>query len=283
MHLSIAATLLACTAGAQAFVDSSPFVLFSTSALPKSSNNAQLQTSAQVLASAKELLTSCPTDRYILVSQPNLHAADIRREGTNPQCMTPTLCGVGMDEKSSVYSVAEVIGQISGRPLKEYIVEACKAKGKEGVQIDRVELKHLPAVGDKSLSEERRETLRDNDLELDKLLHVLDEYTVIMFSDPNELRPYEPEFSSEPAAHMDLKRWSEENEYLERRKPNSTGNHLPLFEKYQFFTPGVFMSLIVVIVILSILSVGLRALASLEVSYGAFDKEMGPAAQKKQM
>lgn len=76
----------------------------------------------------------------------------------------------------------------------------------------------------------------------------------------------------------------------------------PLFEKYQFFTPGksspgdtalgwallipiegIFMSFIVISIILSILGVGLKALASLEVSYGAFDKDMGPAAQKKQL
>lgn len=41
------------------------------------------------------------------------------------------------------------------------------------------------------------------------------------------------------------------------------------------------MALITAIVLLSILSVGLRALGSLEVSYGAFEKDMGPAAQKK--
>lgn len=102
---------------------------------------------------------------------------------------------------------------------------------------------------------------------------------------------------------MDLKRWAEEGEMLVRRKSNSTSN-LPLFEKYQFFTPGeifvsggnvpirrgslilapgVFMSLLVLIILLSILAVGLKALSSLEVSYGAFDKEMGPAAQKKQL
>jgi hypothetical protein len=43
------------------------------------------------------------------------------------------------------------------------------------------------------------------------------------------------------------------------------------------------MTFVVLLIILSILSVGLKALASLEVSYGAFDKDMGPAAQKKQM
>lgn len=42
------------------------------------------------------------------------------------------------------------------------------------------------------------------------------------------------------------------------------------------------MTLIVLAILLSILGVGLKSLSSLEVSYGAFDKEMGPAAQKKQ-
>lgn len=42
------------------------------------------------------------------------------------------------------------------------------------------------------------------------------------------------------------------------------------------------MGIIVSLVLFSILFVGIKALASLEVSYGAFDKEMGPAAQKKQ-
>lgn len=98
---------------------------------------------------------------------------------------------------------------------------------------------------------------------------------------------------------MDLKRSSDGVEVLVKRKSNST-NNLPLFEKYQFFTPGefplpseshrlliqvlgVFMSFVVLVILLSILAVGLKALSSLEVSYGAFDKEMGPAAQKKQM
>jgi len=45
---------------------------------------------------------------------------------------------------------------------------------------------------------------------------------------------------------------------------------------------GIFSGLIALIVILSILTVGLRSLASLEVSYGAFDRGNGPAAQKNQ-
>ncbi len=45
---------------------------------------------------------------------------------------------------------------------------------------------------------------------------------------------------------------------------------------------GLFMGIIVTVILLSILSVGISAVSSLEVSYGAFDKEMGPAAHKKQ-
>ena len=45
---------------------------------------------------------------------------------------------------------------------------------------------------------------------------------------------------------------------------------------------GLFMGLIVGLLLLSILYVGISAVSSLQVSYAAFDKEMGPAAQKKQ-
>lgn len=41
------------------------------------------------------------------------------------------------------------------------------------------------------------------------------------------------------------------------------------------------MALLVSLILVLILSVGLSAIGSLQVSYGAFDKEMGPAAQKK--
>lgn len=44
---------------------------------------------------------------------------------------------------------------------------------------------------------------------------------------------------------------------------------------------GIFMGILVTLVMLALLSVGLNAISSLQVSYGAFEKEMGPAAQKK--
>lgn len=79
---------------------------------------------------------------------------------------------------------------------------------------------------------------------------------------------------------MDLKR----DFTSHRRASNSTiaASSGPLFEKYQFFGPGIFMGLLVFIILFSILYVGITGIAGLQVSYAAFDKEMGPVAQKKQ-
>jgi hypothetical protein len=45
---------------------------------------------------------------------------------------------------------------------------------------------------------------------------------------------------------------------------------------------GLFMGFLVSLILISILYVAISGVASLQVSYAAFDKEMGPAAQKKQ-
>ncbi|KAK0636289.1 BIG/ATPase V1 complex, subunit S1 [Bombardia bombarda] len=287
MQLSIAATLLAACAAVNAFSDSSPFILFSTAELPSPPTDAQLQTSSQVLAAAKQLLASCPTERYVLVSEPNVHAADIRdgAAGANSRCQMPSLCrAVASEATRGRFSVAEVIGQVSSGPLKEYVQEACAKKGKTAVTVDKVELRHLPAVSVREEdAAERRMVLAQNDYELGQLLESLEgeQYTVVILSDPNEFKAYEPEFVQ--PVHMDLKRQPKESvAFIGRRAGDSKYDNRPLFEKYQFFTPGVFMALVTLVVILSILTVGLKALASLEVSYGAFDKDMGPAAQKKQ-
>lgn len=104
------------------------------------------------------------------------------------------------------------------------------------------------------------------------------DYTAILFSDPNEFKPYEAEFAD--PIHVELKRQAEPV-FLERRQDDRS-NSAPLFEKYQFFTPGIFMGFFALFIMLSIVYVGLTALSSLQVSYGAFEKEMGPAAHKKQ-
>jgi hypothetical protein len=76
------------------------------------------------------------------------------------------------------------------------------------------------------------------DRELGLLLDSLNgDYTLLLFSDPNDGKSYEADFGD--AINLDLKR-REVLEVVGKRKDNSTS--LPLFEKYQFFTPGTLSS-----------------------------------------
>jgi hypothetical protein len=103
-----------------------------------------------------DILSSCPTERYLLVSQPNLNAGDIS-DGSG--CKMPNLCRVvENNEIQGRFSVAEVIGQVSGVALAEGINAACLAKGKQA-SIREVELADLPGLGDQG---KRKEALADN-------------------------------------------------------------------------------------------------------------------------
>lgn len=92
---------------------------------------------------------------------------------------------------------------------------------------------------------------------------------------------YEMDEPYPSSMHIDLKR-----DVYPRASNNTNGtnldSNLPLFEKYQFLSSGIFMGGVVSILLLSILYVGISAIAGLEISVMAFSKEMGPAAQKKQ-
>jgi hypothetical protein len=89
--------------------------------------------------------------------------------------------------------------------------------------------------------------------------------------------PYEMENSFGNYEQLELKR--DLSSHVKRANSTSSPG---LFERYQYFTPGLFMAFSAIIPLFLILLVGIRALTSLEVSYFAFSKEMGPNAQKKQ-
>ncbi len=92
-----------------------------------------------------------------------------------------------------------------------------------------------------------------------------------------ELHMYEMDDPFPSALHLDLKR-----DVDAHQANNTVSSTLPLFEKYQFFTPAIFMAIPVALILFLILYVGVSAVSSLQVSYFAFSKEMGPTAQKKQ-
>lgn len=68
----------------------------------------------------------------------------------------------------------------------------------------------------------------------------------------------------------------------DEKKTNTTLPEGSLFKRYQFFTPAIFAGYLALFFLLSVLYVAFTALSSLQVSYGAFENEMGPSAAKKQ-
>ncbi|KAI1776099.1 BIG1-domain-containing protein [Hypoxylon cercidicola] len=260
--LSTAAALAACCASAQAFSDTSPFIMWSTAKLESPPTSDQLQSNGEVHTSIEKLLADCPTERYLIVSQPNVHASDLL-----PNDVASNL-DRSVRKAQSMYTVAEVAGQLDTKTVSAYIRRAC-----EKPFIDELELTALPSAN-------VAETLKKNDEEFGMVLEQFERegsYTVIYAGSPRETpKTYTADFQE--AVHTELKR---SLHGLRQRADNSTRN-LPLFEKYQYFSPGIFMGLVSLVVLMSILYAGISAVASLEVPYGAFDKEMGPAAQKKQ-
>lgn len=95
-----------------------------------------------------------------------------------------------------------------------------------------------------------------------------------------EAEDYQIETNFQSAVHMELKR--DFSAHKRESNHSTTPRSAPLFEKYMFFGPGLFMGLLATFLLLSILYVGISGVASLQVTYAAFDREMGPAASKKQ-
>ncbi|RDW74119.1 hypothetical protein BP5796_07561 [Coleophoma crateriformis] len=294
MRLSTAITIAAGVATADAFKNTSPFLLFSSSTLPSSvspfSTN-QLQSASDVLQSTSDFLAACPSHLYVIASQPQVAASDLA-----PRTSVPFLRRLIADPSVKTKNlISEVVGSdetLVSKQLLETIVAKCNAEiydsekfangqwptlenGKQVIIMTSFEA--LPAE-----KKQRERQLSDNDAALFKFVEQLpkESYTVIYTTSPvtsiiEESSPYDPVFQE--AFHMDLKR-----DLTGSKKTNSTRDPRPLFEKYNFFSSGLFMGLLTTFFLLSILGVGLKALTSLQVSYGAFDKEMGPAAHKKQ-
>ncbi|RFU36136.1 hypothetical protein B7463_g201, partial [Scytalidium lignicola] len=289
MRLSTAATLAASVALTHAFTDTSPFIYLSSSPNPSissSKSQPQLQSVSSVLHPVVEHLRSCPTDNYIVIKQAGISASDLSPPSSSSSSGSGTdnaghLRHIVSDERwQTRVSVSEVVGLTHdvAEQFAANIRTSCEGMKKEVTIVER-EYEDVPVE-----KEARGVALRNNDIEAFNAVRDAagQSYTIIYLSTPptrevivDEVTTYDAMFNT--PLKMDLKR------DLRIRADNHTRfDRRPLFEKYQFFTPGLFMGLTVTIILLAILSVGIMAVASLEVSYGAFDKEMGPAAQKKQ-
>ncbi|KAI4599934.1 hypothetical protein KJ359_001670 [Pestalotiopsis sp. 9143b] len=276
MRLSVAAIAAGC-ATAHAFVNTSPFVMFSTEKI-ESPLADELQANQSVLKAASDFLSSCPTEHYLLVSQPNLNIEHLNSKTAAPKLQA----ALSSSKVQGRMTVSEMSGVVDLQQVSSSIRENCKAAGKTP-SVDSMVLDAVPTAG---RYQDVVESLRDSDDDMSVVLQQYDaagDFTVIYTAgsrtdrvEAASQKNYEAEFKD--TTHQELKRQVDSVKRKEKKERDTR----PLFEKYQFFTPGIFMTLFALLILFSILGVGVSALGSLQVPYGAFDKEMGPAAQKKQ-
>ena len=140
MRLSYLAEALALCTTASAFHDTSPFVLLSTSQFTTTPDASQLQTSSAVEQTTKDFLSTCPTHRYLVVQQPNLHADELR--GENSQS-APNLQRALSEDVAAKWSVASVTGEVSFSEITRSINDAC-ARADRTHQLEEIRLPALP-------------------------------------------------------------------------------------------------------------------------------------------
>ncbi|KAF2809889.1 uncharacterized protein BDZ99DRAFT_442222 [Mytilinidion resinicola] len=296
---SLGAFALASACAVSAFQNTSPFFLFSnTDQLQPFDNASPRLLSANTLNSyLKRSLAECAPSgtphNYIVVHQLGASTCDYQDDKSTPY-LSGWLDGSDPQIKQSIV-VPEVVGQVYLETIQMTIGEKCKGTF-EWINIKdlsdhtayqtrvsgspRVITIVFPALP----VQDSAEKLAENDAFLSDFIHnhMKDEqWTVIYVTTPRDgleevvAQTYEMDEPFLGTTNIELKRDVDSH-------ANEKVLEGGLFEKYMFLSPGLFMGLTAVVPLFLILYVGITALTSLEVSYFAFSKEMGPAGQKKQ-
>ena len=317
--LSTGALALAIDA-AYGFQDTSPFFMFSTSESANlhtighsTASESRLRSASSLTSDVSSILSQCPTDIYIVVSQPGVKPSSYASGKTTPALSTR----IRNSQKHGIRSsstIDEVVGNLNVESWHNILEKEC---GAQIVEVDAdagipTQQKTMPVVYNVWLpAPASTEDLTDNDAFFASVMDVVPSqtYTVLYVTSPGSMSRrvqvadsgvYEMQSEIQEAMHIDLRR--DLSGGLNKRANNETLVDGPLFDKYQFFTPGkrfvpygmranagvtantmpgLFMGFVVGFLLLSIAYVGVSALASLQVSYAAFDKETGQLASKK--
>ncbi|OCT46529.1 hypothetical protein CLCR_02021 [Cladophialophora carrionii] len=286
---------------AHGYLDTAPFFMFSTSELLTTTSHIQ---SAPLLTSDVALsLSSCPSDYYILVSQQGVSLQDYSNSKKSTPLLSKALSPSQAAESGirSSLAVTDVLGPVDSSAWVDVLRSKCGVSTTTiiskhgGIPIDDLttspQLIHLnlPAPS----SGKRTTDLSANDVFLASLIDLLPKqnYTVLyttsrsadgmVVTQGREALDYDMESQLQESLHLDLKRDLGVHASANRSGNNQTIIDGPLFDKYQFFTPGIFMGFLVGFLLLSMLYVAISAVASLQVTYAAFDKEQGQLAGKK--
>ncbi|KIW96605.1 uncharacterized protein Z519_01996 [Cladophialophora bantiana CBS 173.52] len=285
-----------------------PFFMFSTSELLATTSQVQ---SAPLLTSDVALtLSSCPSDYYILVSQPGVSATDYSNSKRSTPFLAKSLSpfqSKGSPVRSSL-TVPDVFGRLDSSAWIDALTTKCGVlvtsvdASEEGGGIPTKDLTSSPRLLELVLpapcaGSNRANDLSSNDAFLASVIDLLPthNYTVLFMTSRSqdgmlvtqgagekEAVEYDMDSQIQESMHLDLKRDLGVHTAANKTASNQTMIDGPLFDKYQFFTPGIFMGYLVGFLLLLILYVAISGVASLEVTYAAFDKEQGQLATKKQ-
>lgn len=278
-----------------AFKNTSPFFVFST--LPYELSDASVASSEDVMRETIRAIEDCRAHTYILVRQDGISTEDLRDTRTTPR-LAHYLSGQREDIKSTKV-VSEVYGELDFNSdfLEQHLETRCGTEQPLKIDWQNGEIPKASGSSKRIIevtfpepaAASRAATFERNDSILDDIITTSvgsQDYTVIYMTSPpsREQEPasekaqqtYQMETPFDEAVHMELKR--DVGAHAKRAEEKKGG----LFERYQFFTPGIFMGFVAVVPLFLVLYVGGTALAGLEVSYFAFSKEMGPAGRTKQ-
>ncbi|KAK9377096.1 BIG/ATPase V1 complex, subunit S1 [Lipomyces chichibuensis] len=266
-----------------AFEDTSPLMLLASkkiSAVHDHLSSASITSAEHFHDLARKLVSEFQAGTYIVVSQPGLHASDFST--ATAESTTPHLRKL-YQQAETAYAVRNAHGAFSMETLEKHIVDTWGAEtividaasdaftipSSENPKLVRVDFPVLP------VDYTRASALADNDAFLYSIMSLLssDDFAVVYTSTPIS-RPFIAKrnavsYASDATTPINSSDYS--NTLAAAARTDGS-----IFTRYQFFTPGMFMAIIASIILVVILGVGLYSIASIKISYDAFEKEMGP-------
>lgn len=302
MYSAFVSALALAVSCAYGYENSSPLFVYSTSSL-KTSSIPDLAAASTIVATLLNSLQSCPTQNYLVVSQPGVSADDFTTFRNTP-LLRDRMSATGTSQTS--IQVRDIIDRLDTSVITQYLAKTCSRSTQnidttsmmipdlEGNTNDKVFYVELPALCADLSAEERHVLLLQHDTYVSSMIDTYfknEDYTLVyattsVHAQKNSIPASESQEYEAELPIADMMHSGELRRSLAKRKEGLTTNQTvvdgPLFDKYQFLSPGIFMGGLVGLILLSILYVGISALSGLQVTYGAFDKEQGQLASKKQ-
>jgi len=259
--------------GCYAFEDTSPFIL-AVSHKTHHSNALDSTTQFPITISAdhfhtiaRQTVSHCSSDLYILVSQPGLHVTDLtgstvpylRKNVKNAESKITADYGHGIIDLEDISLLAQekCHAEATFVDARHATFPAFQATNK--TRVVTIEFDELP-----ELLSRRKSHLSDNDAFL----------LSIMTSFPNSPN-YTLIFTSSPSSHIQSHKRSAVFFRQDDTANSTAANSAGLFQHYQFFTPAIFMGLMAAVVLVPVLLVAVTVVSSLKIAPFELPKTQG--------